>query len=154
MIRRPPRSTLFPYTTLFRSCLRLVAPTAHHGVLVALGAGPCVEQRPEPRRRRERGLKQRASLLERALLHAREERQGITGCVYAFGAAWPRARRGHGLARRGHGEPCAREQQSARTGCGSPAAAAVGHGSPLVWQPCATTSQSRFGGKRTLGRRA
>src|SRR2546422_6451887 len=23
MIRRPPRSTLFPYTTLFRSCLRL-----------------------------------------------------------------------------------------------------------------------------------
>src|SRR5258708_27811914 len=22
MIRRPPRSTLFPYTTLFRSCLR------------------------------------------------------------------------------------------------------------------------------------
>src|SRR2546428_4673650 len=28
MIRRPPRSTLFPYTTLFRSNLRLVdAPT-------------------------------------------------------------------------------------------------------------------------------
>src|SRR2546422_4189688 len=25
MIRRPPRSTLFPYTTLFRSCLRCVA---------------------------------------------------------------------------------------------------------------------------------
>src|SRR5688572_32400962 len=25
MIRRPPRSTLFPYTTLFRSCLRQVA---------------------------------------------------------------------------------------------------------------------------------
>src|SRR2546430_13355128 len=24
MIRRPPRSTLFPYTTLFRSCLRRV----------------------------------------------------------------------------------------------------------------------------------
>src|SRR2546425_8396577 len=28
MIRRPPRSTLFPYTTLFRSieCLNLIAP--------------------------------------------------------------------------------------------------------------------------------
>src|SRR3712207_8001079 len=26
MIRRPPRSTLFPYTTLFRSLLLLVAP--------------------------------------------------------------------------------------------------------------------------------
>src|SRR5258707_10374931 len=25
MIRRPPRSTLFPYTTLFRSCLKLLA---------------------------------------------------------------------------------------------------------------------------------
>src|SRR2546425_3335461 len=24
MIRRPPRSTLFPYTTLFRSCTRVV----------------------------------------------------------------------------------------------------------------------------------
>src|SRR5436189_930933 len=24
MIRRPPRSTLFPYTTLFRSCFRLL----------------------------------------------------------------------------------------------------------------------------------
>src|SRR5258708_6533623 len=28
MIRRPPRSTLFPYTTLFRSLHRLVASTA------------------------------------------------------------------------------------------------------------------------------
>src|SRR3712207_7548516 len=25
MIRRPPRSTLFPYTTLFRSCPRLIS---------------------------------------------------------------------------------------------------------------------------------
>src|SRR5574344_680594 len=35
MIRRPPRSTLFPYTTLFRSCLIfcffLLGPFAHHG---------------------------------------------------------------------------------------------------------------------------
>src|SRR3712207_6963198 len=29
MIRRPPRSTLFPYTTLFRSRRR--APAVHHG---------------------------------------------------------------------------------------------------------------------------
>src|SRR3712207_8289699 len=36
MIRRPPRSTLFPYTTLFRSS---VAPTVHrtgHAALVAV----------------------------------------------------------------------------------------------------------------------
>src|SRR6266853_3902307 len=31
MIRRPPRSTLFPYTTLFRSRAHLLAPvTVHH----------------------------------------------------------------------------------------------------------------------------
>src|SRR5256885_10644776 len=30
MIRRPPRSTLFPYTTLFRSCLRRGRPGAGH----------------------------------------------------------------------------------------------------------------------------
>src|SRR3989449_9774031 len=30
MIRRPPRSTLFPYTTLFRSLPRCVAQPGHH----------------------------------------------------------------------------------------------------------------------------
>src|SRR2546425_7928568 len=35
MIRRPPRSTLFPYTTLFRSS---VPPALHRGTL-ALGSG-------------------------------------------------------------------------------------------------------------------
>src|SRR2546426_12556700 len=31
MIRRPPRSTLFPYTTLFRSHVRHVVRLARHG---------------------------------------------------------------------------------------------------------------------------
>src|SRR5256886_11209891 len=31
MIRRPPRSTLFPYTTLFRSSRLRVRPTRGHG---------------------------------------------------------------------------------------------------------------------------
>src|SRR3712207_5123129 len=31
MIRRPPRSTLFPYTTLFRSTLFRSLPFGHHG---------------------------------------------------------------------------------------------------------------------------
>src|SRR5258708_35799891 len=30
MIRRPPRSTLFPYTTLFRSSLTCPRPTTRH----------------------------------------------------------------------------------------------------------------------------
>src|SRR3712207_6997944 len=32
MIRRPPRSTLFPYTTLFRSLRRMAAAFREHGV--------------------------------------------------------------------------------------------------------------------------
>src|SRR2546426_8687453 len=36
MIRRPPRSTLFPYTTLFRSPQRPVKNTAPRIMLVAL----------------------------------------------------------------------------------------------------------------------
>src|SRR2546430_7089613 len=42
MIRRPPRSTLFPYTTLFRS----VGIIAHRrGVAVRIGAGDDVADR-------------------------------------------------------------------------------------------------------------
>src|SRR5438034_3544346 len=45
MIRRPPRSTLFPYTTLFRSRLispaatALPAPKAHAHLRLSLGCG-------------------------------------------------------------------------------------------------------------------
>src|SRR3712207_8615618 len=38
MIRRPPRSTLFPYTTLFRSARRVVARREHLGRQQAAGA--------------------------------------------------------------------------------------------------------------------
>src|SRR5947199_3797510 len=37
MIRRPPTSTLFPYTTLFRSRGRLGRPAGHHGELHRAG---------------------------------------------------------------------------------------------------------------------
>src|SRR2546427_11904831 len=49
MIRRPPRSTLFPYTTLFRSALRqrpLGLREGGRGVLASYGAAP-VEGRVE-----------------------------------------------------------------------------------------------------------
>src|SRR2546429_4424050 len=46
MIRRPPRSTLFPYTTLFRSVLAIAQALAHfcqglglRGAVAALGGG-------------------------------------------------------------------------------------------------------------------
>src|SRR5690554_7350770 len=38
MIRRPPRSTLFPYTTLFRSPDGPAHPALHHGHLRGGGA--------------------------------------------------------------------------------------------------------------------
>src|SRR5258708_29855675 len=45
MIRRPPRSTLFPYTTLFRS-LEQVTPGAHQG---ELGVIPARREGPHQR---------------------------------------------------------------------------------------------------------
>src|SRR5690349_24116599 len=42
MIRRPPRSTLFPYTTLFRSCKKMndLPLTASTPDVLIVGAGP------------------------------------------------------------------------------------------------------------------
>src|SRR5256885_5640597 len=63
MIRRPPRSTLFPYTTLFRSGWQHRAPRPHRHT----HAGP----RPRPRPRREAGRERAprclADAIERAL---------------------------------------------------------------------------------------
>src|SRR2546427_2197178 len=73
MIRRPPRSTLFPYTTLFRSNSPMIRATSHESVFV------------NARRSRERGVRSRSSSvtawwgepLERCdivVLHVVEER--------------------------------------------------------------------------------
>src|SRR2546430_7668326 len=44
MIRRPPRSTLFPYTTLFRSPQHRVAQLALRGVVGDSDLGPAHEE--------------------------------------------------------------------------------------------------------------
>src|SRR3712207_8936346 len=52
MIRRPPRSTLFPYTTLFRSRPQLAQGEVdgpQHGGGVFLGVGATPLQQPQPR---------------------------------------------------------------------------------------------------------
>src|SRR5258708_10990839 len=59
MIRRPPRSTLFPYTTLFRSQSRADADRAgralRHGPVVwSVGCGAADRGRMAARRRHER----------------------------------------------------------------------------------------------------
>src|SRR5260221_5184749 len=51
MIRRPPRSTLFPYTTLFRSALAIVfgaqeRPAAHDALAVLRLDGIKIDKRP------------------------------------------------------------------------------------------------------------
>src|SRR2546422_4177039 len=51
MIRRPPRSTLFPYTTLFRSAVRRSrGPAAGHGAGVVARAGRGLGGRAAPGR--------------------------------------------------------------------------------------------------------
>src|SRR5687768_18020750 len=53
MIRRPPRSTLFPYTTLFRSARH--SGTLEDGCRGAAGAGPGVVAPLPPGRRSDSG---------------------------------------------------------------------------------------------------
>src|SRR3712207_7820123 len=50
MIRRPPRSTLFPYTTLFRSALELVLDRVLDGDDRAVGRVQLLQRRVERRR--------------------------------------------------------------------------------------------------------
>src|SRR5688572_32710906 len=44
MIRRPPRSTLFPYTTLFRSAFRAGSADDHAGIRKAADRPACARQ--------------------------------------------------------------------------------------------------------------
>src|SRR5260221_6792161 len=46
MIRRPPRSTLFPYTTLFRSAAVLVGLPGYGGAVLRAGRGRGVRHHP------------------------------------------------------------------------------------------------------------
>src|SRR2546430_8985157 len=53
MIRRPPRSTLFPYTTLFRSYMKGLFPPPPAGGFsrrAPLFCGPCIDSRSPPLR--------------------------------------------------------------------------------------------------------
>src|SRR3712207_8634524 len=55
MIRRPPRSTLFPYTTLFRSREPDPLPPERRGARPEGAALPAARQRSLPRRERRGG---------------------------------------------------------------------------------------------------
>src|SRR2546422_3110182 len=49
MIRRPPRSTLFPYTTLFRSHAAVACAVEEAGGAWAAGAAACLRDRKSTR---------------------------------------------------------------------------------------------------------
>src|SRR3712207_8496661 len=68
MIRRPPRSTLFPYTTLFRSRLHLGGHGGEGGHVLALLGGEAQDLHP-PGERRERG----GHLVRRLARHRRPD---------------------------------------------------------------------------------
>src|SRR3712207_7931703 len=76
MIRRPPRSTLFPYTTLFRSRVRQPRARPTHGrdpagvQPLAVGADP-VDGRLGHRRRRRRSEEHTSELQSRQYLVCR-----------------------------------------------------------------------------------
>src|SRR2546429_6427588 len=89
MIRRPPRSTLFPYTTLFRSAglhLALRAPGCgrqhqHSGRLARPAAGGCEgPMAPDPDRSEEHTseLQSRLHLVCRLLLEKKKNTRSVT----------------------------------------------------------------------------
>src|SRR6266511_5824203 len=72
MIRRPPRSTLFPYTTLFRSCR---AGAGHRDpALLRPGAGGCRSEEHTSE------LQSREKLVCRLLLEKKKSGRGKGGC--------------------------------------------------------------------------
>src|SRR2546423_9244281 len=78
MIRRPPRSTLFPYTTLFRS----VRPVADHGRVVQWQRGAGGRRRGRPGNRRRPGwLDSHSELLVRRSEEHTSELQSLAYLV-------------------------------------------------------------------------
>src|SRR2546430_10088432 len=88
MIRRPPRSTLFPYTTLFRSRCARRHPDADEGQLVAGVPGGDGANVPHGRRSEEHTseLQSQSNLVCRLLLEKKKKIKFYGGqrqqCVY------------------------------------------------------------------------
>src|SRR2546429_7317050 len=88
MIRRPPRSTLFPYTTLFRSQLIVVCPTLLAVTMIVeqvdIAAGHPVPERMPPEIRSEEHtseLQSRLHLVCRLLLEKKKNKNITMICI-------------------------------------------------------------------------
>src|SRR2546430_7290651 len=94
MIRRPPRSTLFPYTTLFRSAMRFHCQLEplHRGqqvreVVRILGAGHGDAALPQPARHQDRKsttseLQSQSNLVCRLLLEKKKNNIASTQSTF------------------------------------------------------------------------
>src|SRR2546430_11398870 len=82
MIRRPPRSTLFPYTTLFRSHVDLAAVGAHHLAADVEAQSQALGQAPRARGLPAEGVEDRRQERRRdggpLVVHAERDR-GVAG---------------------------------------------------------------------------
>src|SRR2546422_7607372 len=83
MIRRPPRSTLFPYTTLFRSRVEPCAPGCVVAQSVGLGDGRTTRERGDLQLRPGRSeehtseLQSRLHLVCRLLLEKKKRQESV-----------------------------------------------------------------------------
>src|SRR3989442_5005478 len=89
MIRRPPRSTLFPYTTLFRSLPQLLHPRADYQALQPQGVGvPSVlDQHDLERKRSEEHtseLQSRPHLVCRLLLEKKKTNKTVNKYTLSY----------------------------------------------------------------------
>src|SRR2546422_4018896 len=72
MIRRPPRSTLFPYTTLFRSRKRRVPVAGARSRIARAGRGRPLVHRAAARPRRARGSRAAGARAQDAAVRSEE----------------------------------------------------------------------------------
>src|SRR3712207_7098736 len=93
MIRRPPRSTLFPYTTLFRSCfkrqLKEATPSStdlrlQHDCLFSPQSEIGIQQRRGPARRARRGAVDIRDLADRKSTRLNSSHANISYAVFCL----------------------------------------------------------------------
>src|SRR5260370_17222885 len=92
MIRRPPRSTLFPYTTLFRSVQALAAQASEEGGRRLVGDVPAMAPRSPRWLRSEEHtseLQSHLNLVCRLLLEKKKRMTPITNAPPATSSAVP-----------------------------------------------------------------
>src|SRR3712207_9372601 len=91
MIRRPPRSTLFPYPTLFRSLAALRTSATSPPLDRERGQAECEERRPRLERRRDLGRLHGARGLDGLVRARRDGRLDLVGDVHGEHARVGRA---------------------------------------------------------------